>query len=162
MNPEESHAPEQTIWSGRPAHWNYFGHYLLGLLIGAAMLAAIYYLNLNGESAPVISSAMPWAYGLALLPLLVVFVLVAFQRFKRFYSITDRRAAMEIGLIVKNSNEIRIQDIRSINVSKSGIGGWLGIGTIEFSSAASDDAEVIFFKVAKADQIRDIVRKLQS
>jgi uncharacterized membrane protein YdbT with pleckstrin-like domain len=159
MNPEETHAPEQTIWSGRPSHWNYFGHYLLGVLLAAAILATLYFLN--SESAES-SDAMQWSYGLAIVPLLWVFVSVTLQRFRRFYRVTNQRAEMEIGLIVKNSNEIRIQDIRSINVSKSRIGGWLGVGTIEFSSAASDDAEVIFFKVANADGIRDSVRKLQS
>jgi len=160
MNPEETHVPEQPIWAGRPSHWNYFGHYVLGFLLAAAILATIYFLN--NQPAPVLSDGMLLGYGIALLPLLWVFTSVTLQRFKRFYRITNQRAEMEIGLIVKNSNEIRIQDIRSINVSKSGIGGWLGVGTIEFSSAASDDAEVVFFKVANADSIRDSVRKLQS
>ena len=38
----------------------------------------------------------------------------------------------------------------------------IGIGTIEFSSAAADDAEVTFIGIAGADGVRDIVRKLQS
>jgi len=157
MKPEEA-VSEQTIWSGRPTHWNYFGRYLLGLLLTAALVAAINFLN--SQPAPMFSGS--WDYGLALIPILWVCVSVAFQRLKRFYRVTNQRAVMEIGLIVKDSNEIRVQDIRSINVSKNGMSGLLGIGTIEFSSAASDDAEVIFFKVAKADSIRDMVRKLQS
>ena len=63
---------------------------------------------------------------------------------------------------VKDSNEIRVQDIRSINVTKHGIGGLIGIGTIEFSSAATDDAEVTFVGIAGADGVRDMVRKLQN
>ena len=160
MNTGETHAAEQTIWSGRPSHWNYFGSYLLGILLSVAILALVYYLNHQPSVAG--SDLGRWGYGMALLPLLWVSISIPLQRFKRFYRLTNQRASMEIGLLVKNSNEIRVQDIRSINVAKSGLGGLLGIGTIEFSSAASDDAEVIFFKVAKADQIRDMVRKLQS
>jgi len=158
MNTEEV-ASEPIIWSGRPAHWNYFGNYLIGVLWAAAILVTIYFLNSQSAES---SDAMQWGYGLAVVPLLWVFVSVALQRFSRCYRITNRRVEIETGLIVKNSNEIRIQDIRSINVSKRGISGLMGIGTIEFSSAASDDADVIFFKVAKADSIRDSVRKLQS
>ena len=158
MNTEEA-ASEQLIWSGRPAHWNYFGNYLIGLLWAAAILVTIYFLN--SQPAPVLSDGTKWSYGLAVIPLLWVFVSVTLQRFTRFYRITNRRVEIETGLIVKNSNEIRIQDIRSINVSKSGISGLMGIGSIEFSSAASDDADVIFFKVTNADSIRDSVRKLQ-
>jgi uncharacterized membrane protein YdbT with pleckstrin-like domain len=159
MNTEDV-ASEKIIWSGRPALWNYFGNYLIGVLWAAAILVAIYFLN--SQPAPMPYDTMQWGYGLAILPLLWVFIAVTIQRFTRFYRITSRRVEIETGLIVKNSNEIRIQDIRSINVSKTGISGFLGIGTIEFSSAASDDADVIFFKVANADSIRDSVRKLQS
>jgi hypothetical protein len=33
---------------------------------------------------------------------------------------------------------------------------------VEFSSAAEDDAEVTFVRIANADSVRDLVRKLQS
>ncbi len=64
--------------------------------------------------------------------------------------------------MVRDSNEIRIQDIRSMNVLKSGFTGLLGIGKVEFSSAATDDADVIFYEIGGADRVRDLVRRLQS
>ena len=56
----------------------------------------------------------------------------------------------------------RIQDIRSINLTTSGLSGLVGIGRLEFSSAASDDADVIFWNTPSAEKIRDLVRSLQT
>ena len=42
------------------------------------------------------------------------------------------------------------------------LGQVVGIGRLEFSSAASDDAEVIFWNTPQAEKIRDMVRSLQS
>jgi hypothetical protein len=68
----------------------------------------------------------------------------------------------EFGIVNKSSNEVRIQDIRSITLRKSGIAGLLGIGNVEFSSAATDDADVIFWNTPEAEKARDLVRSLQS
>ena len=57
---------------------------------------------------------------------------------------------------------MRIQDIRSINLSTKGLPGMLGIGRLEFSSAATDDADVIFWNTPSAEKIRDMVRSLQA
>ncbi|MEI6352204.1 MAG: PH domain-containing protein [Verrucomicrobiota bacterium] len=160
MSTDETHSPEEKLWSGRPSHWNYFGQYVAGIIAASAIAAAIFFSRENLAQA--LPGSMPWAYGLSLLPVLLVIASAAIQRMKRHYCVTSRRVVIELGLIVKDSNEIRIQDIRSINVTKRGLGGLFGIGTVEFSSAATDDAEVIFEKIARADSVRDLVRKLQS
>jgi len=68
---------------------------------------------------------------------------------------------MESGLFAKSSTEIRIKDIRSINVKKSGLLGLLGVGDVEFSSAASDKAEIVFSSISSATEVRDLVRNYQ-
>ncbi len=64
-------------------------------------------------------------------------------------------------MIGTDTRELRIQDIRSMEVTKSGLMGLLGVGKVEFSSAASDDAEIIFYQLGGADKVRDLVRSLQ-
>ena len=105
---------------------------------------------------------MPWVWLAPFLLLLAVLSMVAWKRASRRYEITPGRVVVQTGRFVRDSNEIRVQDIRSINVTKHGIGGLIGIGTIEFSSAATDDAEVTFVGIAGADGVRDMVRKLQN
>jgi len=69
--------------------------------------------------------------------------------------------SVEYGIVSRVSNEVRIQDIRSINLRKTGLSGLLGIGRVEFSSAATDDADVIFWNTPEAEKVRDLVRSLQ-
>ena len=144
---------DTVLWSGACSHWFYLGHWIVGLLLAAGAGAAVYF---NRESLP------QWAYLAPLAVLLVAISIVAWKRAFHRYRVTRDRVVMQTGRFVKDSKEIRIQDIRSVNVTKHGLGGLLGVGTVEFSSAATDDAEVTFFGIGNADGVRDTVRQLQS
>jgi len=147
---------EETLWSGSVSQWHYAGKWLT-VLICLAILAATFFFNIAGDSIN------PWI--IRSVPLLVAVALIAWiklDRSGRKYSVTNRRVSVEYGIISKQSTELRIQDIRSINLTTSGIAGLLGIGRLEFASAASDDAEVIFWNTPGAEKIRDLVRSLQS
>ncbi len=109
------------------------------------------------------SADLQWGIRAALLALAVILVLwIQLDRSRRKYAVTDRRVSSEYGIVNKSSNEVRIQDVRSINLRKTGVSGLLGIGTVEFSSAATDDADVIFWNISDAEKVRDLVRSLQS
>ena len=160
MSTEAPPPAEPILWSGKPSQWHFFGQWLVGLLFAGALTALIFFLRVPlARSLP---GSMPWAYGLPVLAFLAVIISIAARRESQRYCVTAKRVILEIGLLAKSSNEIRVQDIRSINVRKRGIGGLFGVGNVEFSSAATDDADVIFFMVAGADAVRDLVRKLQS
>jgi hypothetical protein len=75
--------------------------------------------------------------------------------------VTNKRVAVDYGIINRISNEVRISDIRSINLQKTGFTGLLGIGRVEFSSSATEDADVIFWNTPEAEKVRDLVRSLQ-
>ena len=156
MTPAAPHVPEQVLWSGRVSHWYFLGQWLLGLVVAGAAGALLWMFRDS------LAAWLPWAYALPLALLLFVVCAIAWQRARRRYRVTNQRVVMEYGRWVKDTQEIRIQDIRSMNVSKDGLAGLLGIGKVEFSSAATDDADVIFYHVGGADRIRDLVRKLQS
>jgi membrane protein YdbS with pleckstrin-like domain len=143
---------EQRMWSGRPSHWNFFFSWLLAFLfVGAG--AFCLWIYFNGGTNPVL--LIPGAIGILIL--LYIYISRARQR----YIVTNRKVEIQTGLVVKSSNEIRVKDIRSINVTKNGFAGFIGIGSIEFSSAATDRAEVIFVNIAHADRVRDLVTNLQ-
>jgi uncharacterized membrane protein YdbT with pleckstrin-like domain len=123
---------DRTLWVGHPSHWHYFWRWVLGVLF-----------------LPV--------FGLGLIWIVSIF----WGRARRTYIVTGRRVMFEWGVLVKSTTEIRIKDIRSINVFKSGIAGFMGFGSIEFASAAADRAEVVFRNVAMPDAVRDMVRHAQ-
>lgn len=145
-------APEDRVWSGRPSHWNFFWSWLIAaLFIGAGAFCVWFYVN--NTPNPLLFA--PGAIGVLIL--LYIYV----QRARQLYIVTNRKVEIQTGLIVKSSNEIRVKDIRSMNVTKHGLAGFIGIGSVEFSSAATDRAEVIFVNIAHADNVRDLVTNLQ-
>jgi uncharacterized membrane protein YdbT with pleckstrin-like domain len=123
---------ETTLWTGQASLWNYFWSWFWGILLLAA-------------------------FGLGLIVIAGIYI----ERARRVYILTTRKVVVRSGIFVKSTNEIRIKDIRSVNVAKSSISGLIGIGSVEFSSAASERAEIIFAGIAGADKICDMVRKLQ-
>ena len=124
--------------------------FALAFLASGAVCLWIYF---NRGNEPLLF--VPAAIGVILL--LYIYIV----RARQLYVVTNRKVEVESGLVVKSSNEIRVRDIRSINVTKHGFLGFVGIGSVEFSSAASDRAEVIFVNVAHADWVRDVVTNLQ-
>ncbi len=122
---------EETVWSGHPSHWHYFWAWFWGLILAVVLIGLF---------------IIAWIY---------------LDRSRRTYIVTSRKVILEWGLFAKSSNEVRIADIRSINVIKHGLLGLLGVGDIEFSSAATDKAEIVFASISGATEVRDLVRKYQ-
>jgi len=147
---------EKTLWQGSVSHFHYLGKWLLATVLVVAAAATFFFRFSESDS-------VLWIVRAALFGLAIVLVSwIQLDRIRRKYAVTDRRVSCEYGIINKNSNEVRVQDVRSINLRKTGISGLLGIGTVEFSSAATDDADVTFWNIPEAEKIRDLVRSLQS
>jgi uncharacterized membrane protein YdbT with pleckstrin-like domain len=147
---------EQTLWSGSVSQWHYAGKWFFVVLL-LAILAATFFVHLIDDPTVV------WIIrGILLAAALLLVGWIRLDRSGRKYVVTNRRVSVEYGIISKQSTELRIQDIRSINLTTSGLAGLAGIGRLEFSSAASDDADVIFWNTPSAEKIRDLVRSLQS
>lgn len=146
----KSDTGETELWTGHASHWLYFWRWVFGILFVCGGIVGLAY---NRENP---SGIIGMGAGL----LLIVSIFVA--RARRRYTVTNRRIVFERGLIIKSTNEVRVRDIRSINVAKSIIGGLMGVGTVEFSSAARDDADIIFRGIANADGVRNMVRELQN
>ena len=156
MSENLSHPGETVQWKGSISQWHYAGRWLLVIVLLTAVGASFF--------APAVSSfEYIWpARGVLALVALFLVGWIAMDRRQRQYTITNHRVIVEFGLISKQSNEIRVQDIRSINLTMTGLKALFGIGRVEFSSAASDDAEVIFWNTGDAKKVRDLVRSLQS
>ncbi len=87
-------------------------------------------------------------------------VRLSFVRFTHDYHIRPRRIEVTTGFLARSSREVRIEDIRSINVTCRGILGIFGIGTVDFLTSG-DTPEVSFERVWAARKIKTLVRKLQ-
>jgi membrane protein YdbS with pleckstrin-like domain len=87
-----------------------------------------------------------------------LFIHVFWSRAATRYKVTSRRVSVETGIFTRTSCELRIADIRSIKAQAN----MFGIGGIEFSTAARDDAEVTFWGLSHVERVRDLVKQLQN
>jgi hypothetical protein len=140
---------EELLYHGHPS-WLAYPKSVLALF--AFGTAAWLFHRLHAELAWVIVSG-----ALGVLPLLMV----ALDRTTTSYFITTRRVEMESGLIGRSTKEVRIADIRAIDVVQEGFSAIFGIGNVRFDSAAGPDAEVMFVHVRRPHELKHAVRELQ-
>lgn len=156
MNEPAPATTEQTLWSGSVSQLHYFGKWLLIVLLFVAAGASFLLVFPN-------SPELLWgARALLIMIALLLIGWIQLDRRRRRYAVTNKRVSAEFGIVSRTSNEVRIQDIRSMNLRQRGLSGLLGIGTVEFSSAATDDADVIFWNTPEAEKVRNLVRSLQT
>lgn len=94
--------------------------------------------------------------------LIAVFSLgyLSLTRYTREYFITARRIELVTGLIARSSKEVRIVDVRAVNVTCDGLPGIFGVGKVDFFTIG-DNPEVSFTEVWAAKEVKTLVRKLQ-
>lgn len=97
-------------------------------------------------------------FGIALAVLSLVYL--SLMRYTREYFITEKRVELVTGLIARSSKEVRIADIRAVNVSCEGIAGMIGVGNVDFFTIG-DNPEVSFTDAWAAKEIKTLVRRLQ-
>lgn len=130
----------------RPAWRNYwFGFLVVLLLLAAAAITAAGSIDAGGT----------FAAGLWLLGALAVLVFVAFKRFSWKFTIDDSRVSRHYGIISRNQQSVRIRDVRSVELDQGILQRILGVGTLAFYSAGSDNAEVRFIGIKRPLEWRD-------
>lgn len=143
---EETTRPREILYAGHPSILNYPLSIasVVGGVVGAVWLFPI---DLRFSTLCLVLCGAGLSY-------------LTFIRFTRDYLISPKRVEVISGLIAKSSNEIRISDIRAINVTCKGLLGMFGIGTVDFFTTG-DDPEVRFEKVWAAKDIKQLVRRIQ-
>lgn len=156
MTDSNTDSEEQILWNGSVSQWHYAGKWFFIVVLLSGLVATFFFALSDDQT-------IQWGMrGVLALVVFVMLIWIRLDRSRRKYLVTNRRVSVEYGIVSKSSNEMRIQDIRSINLTTKGLSGLLGIGRLEFSSAATDDADVIFWNTPSAEKIRDMVRSLQT
>lgn len=130
-NSPSAQAAERTIWTGMPSHMQYLALYILGIITSLLLIG------------------------------IFILIWIHFDRSKRKYKVTTKRVSVESGIFAKSTCEVRIQDIRSINIVRKGIEGLFGIGTVQFGTAGTAGIEVSFAGIGNAEKVKKMVSELQ-
>lgn len=73
--------------------------------------------------------------------------LIVYCRYRWLYRVDGERLESRLGWVARRVQSVRVQDLRNINVRQTVAQRLLGVGDVEFSSAAGGEVEVIFFGV---------------
>lgn len=92
---------------------------------------------------------------------IATFICITIARSSHDYIVTEERVEYVWGILGRSSKEVRVCDIRSIDVWEKGIKGWLGLGTLDVSSAGNAGVEVSFRDIRGAHEVKQLVRQLQ-
>ena len=146
--PAQQKPKQRTLlYFGHPSLLTYWRSFTLGIAIAAGGYYGSSYTGYLGLAAWLLTS------------LILIYIVV--HRSSRDYFVTPLRVEVVDGIFSKNSKEVRIEDIRAINVKTRGVIGLLGVGTVEFASAGGDAIDVAFENVGGAHKVKQLVRHVQ-
>jgi uncharacterized membrane protein YdbT with pleckstrin-like domain len=143
-------AGEHIIFQGHPSWRSILAFYIKGLLIIA--VAAVIAELASGTGA---------AAGSGLLVLVIVLVGGYVKRLFTTYTITDHRLHIRRGIIARSEQQTLVNRVQNVNTHQSVLQRMLGIGTVDFDTAAGDDYDFQFAGVARPHDVVDAVHRAQ-
>ena len=93
--------------------------------------------------------------------LLIPLFLALKRRYSLVMKIYPTRVSLERGWTSKETRELFIKDLRSIDVEQSLIQRMVGIGTLTLSTAATVDADEVIVGVPRPGEIKDLLIRLR-
>ncbi len=138
---------DAALFEAHPSWLAYTGGFAMAtLLIGLG----VFLLPFGGEYSLIpLLAALAWLLGIAL------------ARHSTDYLVSEDRVEKIWGLLARSSREVRICDVRNIDVHMRGLKGLLGVGTVDISSSGGSEVEVSFRDVRGAHEVKQLVRQLQ-
>lgn len=74
-------------------------------------------------------------------------------------TVTDRMVTLNRGLLSRNSNEVRIADVRNVRLQQGPLQRLLGVGGVAISSAGQSDIEIEISGIPAPHQVREIINQ---
>jgi len=93
--------------------------------------------------------------GSGILALCLMMGISGILRFRYLFTCTEERIITQVGLIARDTSEMRLRHIRTINVRQGIIERILGIGTVVFSSVADGEGAVIFKEIGDPQGVKE-------
>ena len=136
------HPEEHVLYEGRPAWRALLSFYVAGMLLAIVVVVVG---TLAGWTAP----------GAGIGVAIVIFTLVVgyLRRLFTKYLITNQRLRISRGFIARRVQEARLERVQNVNYGQGFLDRIFGVGTVDFDTAGTDDAEFRFAWVADPEQV---------
>jgi uncharacterized membrane protein YdbT with pleckstrin-like domain len=140
------HSGEEVIYEGHPSWRSTIAFYLKGLVI-ALILGAIVWL-ITGVGLGIAGLAVVMA----------VVILIGFiRRYFTVYTITNQRLRIQRGIISRDVQQTQIERVQNVNTSQGMIQRVLQVGTVDFDTAGTGDADFAFIGVNDPEKVVEAV-----
>lgn len=141
---------ERELFSGHPSWRSILSFYIKGLLITAA--AAVIAALVADTGAAVLVGIVLFA-----IVLLVGFI----KRIATTYTITNHRLHIRRGIIARRTQEARLERVQNVNTAQGVIDRILQVGTVDFDTAGTTDADFAFRGVSQPEKVVRAVDQAQ-
>jgi uncharacterized membrane protein YdbT with pleckstrin-like domain len=144
---------EQVFFHGHPSWLSMPWLYVKGLLgaLGAGVIVGL----ASAGTAYTGKVESRWVIVAVFAVFALVWLRGYLRRLRITYTITDRRLTIGTGLFTRRVHETRLDRVQNVNSRQTMLERMLGIGTVDFDTAAGADFDFTFRGVADP---RDIVR----
>jgi uncharacterized membrane protein YdbT with pleckstrin-like domain len=136
-------AGEQALYEGRPSWRALLSFYAGGLALAVVVLLVA------GVLADEWTIAVVAAAVIAALTLVVGYL----RRVSTKYLITSQRLRISRGIVRRNVQETRLGRVQNVNYGQSVLDRMLGVGTVDFDTAGTDDSEFRFEWVRAPEEV---------
>jgi uncharacterized membrane protein YdbT with pleckstrin-like domain len=140
---------EQILFSGHPSWRSIIDLYLKGWM--ATVVAAVLVAAITDIAAGHVE--LGWVALVVAVALAVVLLLGLVERKRTLYTITSQRLTIRTGLLARAVQETRLERIQNVNSRQSMLERILGVGTVDFDTAAGAEYNFAFRGLAAPDQI---------
>jgi uncharacterized membrane protein YdbT with pleckstrin-like domain len=139
----EMRAGERELYEGRPSWRALMSFYAIGIGVAAVVLVVV---GLLADS---------WGTAIAIAAVIAGLTLVVgyLRRIGTKYLITTQRLRISRGLVRKNVQETRLERVQNVNYQQGVLDRVLGVGSVDFDTAGSDDSEFRFEWVNHPEEV---------
>jgi uncharacterized membrane protein YdbT with pleckstrin-like domain len=139
----EMRAGERELYEGRPSWRALMSFYAIGIGVAGLVLVVV------GLLADSWGTAVAIAAVIAGLTLVVGYL----RRIGTKYLITTQRLRISRGLVRKHVQETRLERVQNVNYQQGVLDRVLGVGSVDFDTAGTDDSEFRFEWVNHPEEV---------
>jgi uncharacterized membrane protein YdbT with pleckstrin-like domain len=138
----ELHPDEVVVFEGHPS-WRAVLSFYIGGLAGAIVIGVIV--------AVAATLALGIVVGVVLIALVIVVGLV--KRWATDYMVSNQRLYIRRGIFAKHVQQTRVDRIQNVNTDQRFRDRLLRVGTVDFDTAGTDDADFKFVGIANPGRV---------
>lgn len=148
---------EHIVFEGHPSWRSTLVFYLKGLL--AVVIAGALAAGLSSIVEDEVN--VGWIVATVLVVLVLVLLIGWIKRIATTYTITNRRLHIKRGIVSRRTQDARLERVQNVSTSQSALQRMLGVGTVDFDTAGTDDHDFQFEGVASPLTVVDAVDRAQ-